>query len=124
MCHFLDSPGAIDLDRLRDYLNAATGWDMSIFEMLKVAERTITMPRLFNLREGFTAADDTLPARMFEPLRNGALAGRALDPAEFAQALDLYYQMAGWNEHGVPTPGKLAELGLTWVSKTEAASRP
>ena len=115
MCHFLDSPGAIDLDKLRDYLNAATGWNMSIFEMIKVAERTITMPRLFNLREGFTAAGDSLPARIFEPLQSGALAGRALNPDEFAQALQLYYQQVGWDEHGVPTPGKLGELGLTWA---------
>jgi aldehyde:ferredoxin oxidoreductase len=118
MCHFLDSPGAIDLDRLRDYLKAATGWDVSIFEMMKVAERTIALPRLFNLREGFTAEDDCLPARMFEPLQNGALAGTALDPNEFAGALQLYYQMAGWDERGVPTPGKLAELGLSWVYET------
>jgi aldehyde:ferredoxin oxidoreductase len=70
------------------------------------------MARLFNLREGLTAADDTLPDRLFEPLRNGALKGRSIDRDEFARALKLYYGMVGWDENGVPTPAKLAELGL------------
>lgn len=117
MCTFVGVPtGALALNRLRDYVNAATGWDMSLFEMLKVGERANMMARLFNQREGFTAADDTLPARLFEPLRNGPLAGRALNREEFRRALQLYYQMVGWDDRGVPTAGKLAELGLNWAA--------
>lgn len=117
MCTFVGVPtGALALNRLRDYVNAATGWDMSLFEMLKVGERANMMARLFNHREGFTAADDTLPARLFEPLRNGPLAGRALNREEFKRALQLYYQMVGWDDRGVPTAGKLAELGLNWAA--------
>jgi aldehyde:ferredoxin oxidoreductase len=117
MCTFVGVPtGALALNRLRDYVNAATGWDMSLFEMLKVGERANMMARLFNQREGFTAADDTLPARLFEPLRNGPLAGRALNREEFKRALQLYYQMVGWDDRGVPTAGRLAELGLNWAA--------
>lgn len=116
MCDFVAIPiGALKLDAVRDYINAATGWDMSLFELLKVGERANTMARLFNLREGFTSADDTLPDRLFEPLRNGALKGQAIDRKEFTNALQLYYQMAGWDELGAPTPAKLAELGLTAI---------
>ncbi len=116
MCDFVGVPiGELALDRLRDYVNAVTGWDMSLFELMKVGERANTMARLFNLREGFTAADDMLPSRLFESLRNGALAGHAIDRHQFDHALRLYYQMAGWDEQGVPTPAKLAELGLTWA---------
>ncbi|HID87440.1 MAG TPA: aldehyde ferredoxin oxidoreductase [Anaerolineae bacterium] len=118
MCDFVGVPiGALTLERLRDYVNAVTGWDMSLFELMKVGERANTMARLFNLREGFTAADDTLPQRLFEPLQRGRLAGQALDREAFARALRLYYQMAGWDEEGVPTPAKLAELGLTWAAE-------
>lgn len=116
MCDFVGTPiGALTLERLRDYVNAATGWDMSLFELLKVGERSHTMARLFNLREGFTMNDDTLPDRMFEPLQNGALKGKALDRDEFIRARQFYYQMAGWDEQGVPIPGRLAELGLSWA---------
>jgi len=116
MCDFVGVPlGVMALEPLRDYVNAVTGWDMSLFELLKVGERANVMARLFNLREGFTAADDTLPQRMFEPLQNGALKGEAINREEFERALKLYYQMAGWDEQGVPTRAKLAELGLLWA---------
>jgi aldehyde:ferredoxin oxidoreductase len=114
MCIFVGTPiGDLTLHALQDYVNAVTGWDMSLFEMLKVGERANTMARLFNLREGFTAEDDMLPDRLFEPLESGALKGKAIDREEFADALQLYYQMAGWDENGVPTRGKLAELELS-----------
>jgi aldehyde:ferredoxin oxidoreductase len=117
MCDFVGTPiGALTLERLRDYVNAATGWDMSLFELLKVGERAHTMARLFNLREGFTMNDDTLPDRMFEPLQNGALKGKALDRDEFIRARQIYYQMAGWDKEGVPISGRLAELGLSWAA--------
>jgi aldehyde:ferredoxin oxidoreductase len=74
------------------------------------------MARLFNLREGFTMNDDTLPDRMFEPLQNGALKGKALDRDEFIRARQIYYQMAGWDKEGVPISGRLAELGLSWAA--------
>ena len=116
MCDFVGIPiGALKLRALRDYINAATGWDMTVWELLKVGERANTMSRLFNLREGFSAADDTLPQRMFEPLRKGKLTGVAIDRTQFADALKLYYQMAGWGDDGIPTAGKLAELDLLWA---------
>ena len=118
MCDFVGIPiGALKLKQLCDYVNAATGWDMSLWELLKVGERANTMSRLYNLREGFTAADDNLPQRMFEPLQNGKLEGKAIDPQEFDQAIKLYYQMAGWDDKGVPTQGKLAELDLLWANR-------
>jgi aldehyde:ferredoxin oxidoreductase len=113
MCDFVGIPiGDLKLHGLKNYVNSVTGWDLSLFELLKVGERANTMARLYNVQEGFASADDTLPNRIFEPLQNGALKGRAIDREEFANALRLYYQMAGWDEHGVPTPAKLAELGL------------
>ncbi len=75
------------------------------------------MARLFNYREGFTAADDSLPPRMFEAFTDGPLEGERIDPDEFETAKKLYYQMAGWDtETGAPTPGKLAELDLVWAA--------
>ncbi len=116
MCDFVGQPiGELTLDKLREYVNAATGWDLSLVELLKVGERANTMARLFNLREGFDAADDVLPSRMFEPLQNGALVGKALDRKEVDSALQLYYQEAGWDTQGVPTDTKLTELHLTGI---------
>jgi len=116
MCDFVGMPiGALKLHALVNYVNAATGWDTSLWELMKVGERANTMSRLYNLREGFGAADDTLPRRMFEPLQNGKLEGVAINEGDFADALELYYQMAGWGNDGVPTRAKLAELDLLWA---------
>ncbi|MEZ4675508.1 MAG: aldehyde ferredoxin oxidoreductase family protein [Caldilineaceae bacterium] len=113
MCDFVGIPiGSLKLKALRDYVNSATGWDMTLWELLKVGERANTMSRLFNIREGFGRKDDQLPERMFEPLQNGKLKGVALDRQDVANALELYYQMAGWGNDGVPTKAKLAELDL------------
>jgi aldehyde:ferredoxin oxidoreductase len=122
MCDFVGMPiGALKLRALRDFVNAATGWDTTTWELLKVGERANTLSRLFNLREGFTSADDTLPQRMFEPLENGSLKGVALDPDEFLKARKTYYQMAGWGDEGYPTEAKLAELELEWAAEMVAA---
>jgi len=95
-----------------------TGWKVSIFELMKVGERRINMMRAFNVREGFDRKDDQLPVKFFKPLvGEGPTAGVALDPVEFNNALDLYYQMMGWNENGIPTHGKYSELGLEWITE-------
>ena len=118
MCDFVAVPiGELSLEQLSSYVAAVTGWDFSLYELLKVGERANTMSRLFNFREGFTAADDTLPARMFEGIGNGPLEGERIDPDQFALAKRLYYQMVGWDEEsGFPTPGKLLELELAWAA--------
>jgi aldehyde:ferredoxin oxidoreductase len=122
MCDFVGMPiGALKVSQLGNFINAATGWDTTLWELVKVGERANTMARIFNIREGFSMKDDMLPTRMFEPLQNGHLEGVAIDRDEFNEALRLYYQMAGWGDDGVPTPAKLAELGLTWAMEPVAA---
>jgi aldehyde:ferredoxin oxidoreductase len=124
MCDFVGVPiNDLGLKQLVDYVRAVTGWDTSLWELLKVAERSAVLARAFNVRHGFSPADDTLPDRMFEPLENGPLEGAKLDRDEFQQALRLYYQMAGWNpDTGFPTEAKLAEMDLEWVNDYRPAS--
>jgi aldehyde:ferredoxin oxidoreductase len=114
MCDFVGAPlNALALEPLVDYVNSVTGWNMSLYEMMKVGERANTLMRLFNCREGFTPDDDVLPQRMHEGIGNGPLKGQFIDPDQFLAARRLYYQMAGWDpETGWPMPAKLAELGI------------
>ena len=107
--------GPVSLNTIPEYVNAVTGWDTSLWELLKVGERHSAMARIFNLREGFSSKDDDLPQRLFEPLEGGALKGRRIDPQEFKKALKTYYQMMGWDDSGVPLESKLEELDLGWV---------
>jgi aldehyde:ferredoxin oxidoreductase len=114
MCDFVGTPlNQLELDKLVGYVNSVTGWNMSLYEVLKVGERANTLMRLFNCREGFTPEDDVLPARMHEGIGNGALKGERIDPADFRTARRLYYEMAGWDgETGQPTGARLAELDI------------
>ena len=92
---------------------AVTGWNMSLYELMKVGERNNTLARVFNNREGFTPEDDILPQRLHEGIGNGVLKGSKVDPDEFFAARRTYYEMAGWDPStGRPTAAKLAELGV------------
>jgi aldehyde:ferredoxin oxidoreductase len=98
--------------QMAELTSAVTGWDTTVMEQMRVAERILTMCRLFNVREGFTSGHDTLPPRFFEPTRDGALSDKALDFEEMEEAKRYYYFLMGWDEGGVPLKGKLEELGI------------
>lgn len=102
-------------DQVLAVVRAATGWDMSFWELMKVGERKTTLFRCFNVREGFSARHDRLPRRMFEGSVSGPRQGQRRDPAELEEAKALYYAMAGWDADGRPTRARLVELGLDWV---------
>jgi len=97
-------------EELAAMLEAVTGVQFSAQDLLRAGERIWNLERLFNLREGFTAADDTLPERFFKDSVDGYAKG--LDRREFLQALREYYRYRGWTEEGVPSEEKLARLGI------------
>ncbi|MBI2940662.1 MAG: aldehyde ferredoxin oxidoreductase family protein [Chloroflexi bacterium] len=92
-------------------LTATTGIHCSTGELLQIGERVWNLERLFNLRAGFTRADDTLPPRLLqEPVADGPSKGWVVHLEEM---LEEYYRGRGWDRDGVPTPEKLHELGLS-----------
>jgi len=104
------------MNQLVEVIQGITGWRTSLYELMKVGQRRLNMMRAFNAREGITSADDVLPKKMLAvPLKGGPTDGIAISEKKFLAARKLYYEMAGWDEEGVPTRGKLAELGLEWV---------
>jgi aldehyde:ferredoxin oxidoreductase len=83
---------------------------------MELGERTITMARMFNMREGLSSKDDYLPERLFESLEEGTPREKRIAKESFAEALRLYYQALGWDSQtGVPTDGRLSFLGLDWL---------
>jgi len=99
-----------------DMIRAVTGWDYTDFEALRQGERVTNMARVFNLREGLTAADDQLPKRFFSSTPRGALKGTAIDPEAMNRARRTFYTLMGWDPvTGVPTQEKLDELGIGWA---------
>ncbi len=94
LCRF--AAFAVPTDYYSRIANAVTGRKIRWEESLRIGERIWNLERLFNLREGVEA--DRLPDRLVTfPLED---------------MLREYYAFRGWDEKGVPTTGKLEELGL------------
>ncbi|THB76154.1 MAG: aldehyde ferredoxin oxidoreductase [Desulfobulbaceae bacterium] len=124
LCNFCSVPiHALTFGKLVEAVQAITGWDTSLFEIVTGVERANVMSRIFNNRCGFTPNDDTLIRRWFEKMPDGPLKGMRFDPDEFRGWVELYYEMSGWDRDGRPTRGKLVELGLDWLPEmtTESA---
>jgi len=98
-----------------ELLNAVTGWNTSMHELVLDAERALTLARVFNIREGLTASDDRLPQRFFTPQTSGFLSKTAVDGDELSQAIRTYYGMMGWDEEGVPRLETLQYLNVGWA---------
>jgi aldehyde:ferredoxin oxidoreductase len=94
-------------------LSAVTGEQFTADDLMKVGERVWNLERLYNLREGFTQADDTLPRRLLdEPVAQGPSEGFTV---KLALMLAEYYAFRGWDKNGVPRPAKLKELSLEFA---------
>ena len=119
-CFILDTAlAAIALQNTAELMDAITGVAYTSEEVMKVGERVNNLARAFNVREGFSRSDDTLPERILtEPLKEGASKGHFISKEDFEKMLDEYYMERGWDIHtGIPTKEKLDELGLGYVAE-------
>lgn len=118
MCNFMFFL-ILNEDHARALIESATGIDMGGYEgLMKTGERIFNLERLFNLRAGLTAKDDTLPRRMLEePMPEGPAKGMVVHLDEM---LPEYYRTRGWTPEGVPTSRKLQELGLEGASEEKS----
>ena len=114
VCQFVFGPSfqLYSLGQLVEVVRAVTGWNINLWELMKVGERRLNLMRMFNAREKVGGESDTLPAKLLIRLKGGPTDGVAMTNEELGTAKALYYQMAGWDKNGYPTQGKLEELGI------------
>ncbi len=106
MCMFNNA----DVHLILDMLNAVTGWDLQMDELLPLGERAFNLKRLLNGKLGLTAANDRLPKLLLQPLTEEEVETRVPD---MGVLLPAYYQVRGWDpQTGMPTAEKVRELGL------------
>jgi len=105
-----------DLRPFAKALSAATGFSFTDKDLLTIGERICNLERAYNVREGLSRKDDTLPDRYLkEVYPRGPSAGKVV-PLE--GMLDDYYEARGWDKKtGRPTQTKLIELGLSQVAE-------
>ena len=95
-------------------LSQATGMKMDFGKYFRMGARGYTLERLYNLREGFTAKDDTLPARFTDEEQ---IPGNKKTKVPLSKMLPKYYKIRGWDSKGVPTKKTLKKLDLEDIVK-------
>lgn len=109
VCHFMN-PGA---GNILNALNAATGWDYNLDELLDTGKRIFTLKRIINNNLGSTKADDRLPDFMLKPLPDGGTLGFVPD---LKPLLKGAYREHGWdNETGMPPEETIKRLKLDFI---------
>jgi aldehyde:ferredoxin oxidoreductase len=104
---------AVNPDQLCQMFKRVWNREFTEDEIMLMGERIWNLGRLFNLREGVGA--DTLPKKLIakeSALTEGPAAGKAIGEEAFAAAVQEYYGLRGWDENGVPTEAKLAEVDV------------
>ena len=104
---------AVTPEQIAQILKHAWKHEFTEDEVFQIGERVWNLGRLFNLREG--VEPDDIPQKLYAEEgahTTGASAGRAIGTETFKKALQEFYQIRGWDENGVPSEAKLAELGV------------
>jgi aldehyde:ferredoxin oxidoreductase len=96
-----------------------TGIDLTPEELAAVGERVCNLKKAFNIREGWTRADDWLPGRVLsDPIPSGPGAGVYITPDELNYLIDDYYQARGWTSEGLIPRAKLVALDLADIAES------
>jgi aldehyde:ferredoxin oxidoreductase len=96
-------------------LSLVTGREYTADDLALINERVETLIRAFNLREGLTKKDDTIPKFYFE--QESPKYGFKLDEKQFEKILEEYYDLRGWDKDGIPKKERLQALGLDYVEE-------
>ena len=113
LCKFLRGVFEDRVAGMAELLRPVTGWDVTTGELLETAGRIVTAKKAYNIAQGWTPAEDTLPRRFFEePLGDGESAGARIDPDRLAAQIEAYNLRRGWTAEGYVSGERLAELGL------------
>ncbi|MFX1515089.1 MAG: aldehyde ferredoxin oxidoreductase family protein [Promethearchaeota archaeon] len=102
-------------DEFSKLIYLTTGMKINKPQLMEIGERITTTERLFNIRDGFSRKDDTLPERFFKeptPLGFPIAKGKKIDREKFKVMLDEYYALHRWDNNGVPTTETIRKLGL------------
>ncbi len=124
LCKFLRGVFGDLFDESAQLLAAVTGWSVSSEELHETARRVVAAKKLFNVREGWTAAEDTLPRRFLTAaLSGGVAAGARLTRDRLDQMIAAYYAARGWRPDGTVPDSLVADLQLVELIESSAVGR-
>ena len=113
LCKFLRGVFDDPFPEWAGLLGAVSGWDVDGEELEATARRIVLAKRAYNVREGWTRSDDTLPDRFLEESLEVASGRRATLTRERLDAMiEEYYEARGLDPSGVLRPEQMSELRL------------
>lgn len=112
VCQFVYGIGLLN-EILGELVSVSTGEEWDLVRMKEAGERCWTLSRMFSCREGISRKDDYLPEKFArESIKEGPIKGNLMSLADQDYMLDLYYELRGWDNNGIPEPSLLKRLGL------------
>src|SRR5262249_1967604 len=123
LCKFLRGAFTDLFAEAAELLSMVTGWNVTADELRTTAQRIVVAKKLYNQREGWSPAEDTLP-RGFrsEPLPGpktpevAATSGVLLPRERLLAMIQAYYQGRGWDERGRVPAAQIDSLQLADLS--------
>lgn len=113
LCKFLRGVFSDRMAAMAQMLGLVTGWDVETSELHRTAARIVTAKKLYNMRQGWSPEEDTLPKRFLtQELSGGASEGATLSEDVLRTQVAAYNLARGWSADGFPTAEQLAELDL------------
>jgi aldehyde:ferredoxin oxidoreductase len=118
LCKFLRGCFTDAWSEIAELYTLATGIDLTPDELRLATERSWNVKKAFNIREGWTKAEDWLPGRWLkDPLPSGGSKGAVVSEDGLREMLQAYYEARGWTEDGLIPKEKLIALGLDDIAE-------
>ena len=106
-----------DTEKQTEAINAATGWKLSVDDVMKVGRRTVNLMRLYNLKCGLTPDKEKPSPRYCSQPVDGPNKDKPIAP-HWEKMMDQYYQLMGWDRKtGMPLPETLKDLDIEDLAK-------
>ena len=103
---------SLGLDEYAALVNAVTGEDHNSGTLKKLAQRTVTLERVFNLLCGLTQDNDWLPDRFYNESIQTKEGTVVCDCVGFQKMHEAYYTSFGWENTGKPAYNTLKQFEL------------
>jgi aldehyde:ferredoxin oxidoreductase len=101
LCKFLRGVFDDRFAAMAEMLELVTGWDVTTEELHVTAARIVNARKLYNIQQGWTPEEDTLPRRFFDQRVDSAAGGAAPIGEQQLQALVREYnRLRGWSDEG------------------------
>ncbi len=106
-----------DTETQTEAINAATGWNLSLEEVMNIGRRVVNVMRIYNLKCGLTPDKEKPSARYCSYTVDGPNVDKPIVP-HWEKMMDQYYQLMGWDRKtGMPLPETLKKLGIEDLAK-------